>query len=208
MHILAICMPTTAEEFDALDQMHHLRAKVFQGRLSWKVRSVAGREYDEFDSLAPTYVVALSSQKRVVGCARLLPAVGTTMLQTVFPQLLEKGSLNSHRGMIESSRFCVDTQCEEGRTKGALHAATLAMFAGIVEWCMLNGYSEIATATDIKFERILNRAGWPLDRLGDPVMINETRSVAGILPADRESFELLRPPSYTSNFIAPPKQVA
>jgi N-acyl-L-homoserine lactone synthetase len=35
------------------------------------------------------------------------------------------------------------------------------MFAGIVEWCLAAGYHEIVTATDVRFERIHNRAGFP-----------------------------------------------
>lgn len=200
MHVKAIRNATTPEELDLLDQMHRLRATVFEGRLSWKVHCFDGREFDEFDALSPTYILATTPGQRVVGCARLLPAAGTTMLQSVFPQLLETGCLNSHSRMIESSRFCVDTGFE-GRGAGSLHAATLAMFAGIVEWSMLNGYSEIATATDVRFERILKRAGWPMRRLGAPTMINETHSVAGVLAADRVSFDRLRPENYRSSFM-------
>ena len=198
MRVTAIAKARTASEMRILDDMHRLRARIFQGRLSWNVRCTDGREYDEFDDLAPTYIIALSNRDAVIGCARLLPAVGTTMLGAVFPQLLRRGQLPAHPRMIESSRFCVDTECEEGRVDGSLHAATLTMFAGIVEWCMAHGYNEIATATDVRFERILKRAGWPMERLGDPTMINETRSVAGILPADAESFGRLRPAGYHS----------
>ncbi|MBB2687751.1 UNVERIFIED_ORG: acyl homoserine lactone synthase [Rhizobium etli] len=181
--------------------MHRLRATVFEGRLSWNVHCFEGKEFDEFDALSPTYILATTPEQRVVGCARLLPAAGTTMLQSVFPQLLESGHLASDSGMIESSRFCVDTTFAEGRGEGSLHGATLAMFAGIVEWSMLNGYSEIATATDVRFERILKRAGWPMRRLGAPTMINETHSVAGVLPADQTSFDRLRPEHYRSSFM-------
>jgi acyl homoserine lactone synthase len=208
MNILAIRKPRTPAELVIIDQMHRLRAKVFQGRLSWNVHCTDGKEYDEFDSLTPTYIVALSSRSRVVGCARLLPATETTMLQRVFPQLLETGRLFSHDAMIESSRFCVDTECEEGRADGTLHGATLAMFAGIVEWCLASGYTEIATATDVRFERILKRAGWPMRRLGMPTMINETRSVAGVLPADEVSFNRLRPDHYHSSFFDLQQKVA
>jgi acyl homoserine lactone synthase len=75
------------------------------------------------------------------------------------------------------------------------------MFADIVEWCLLKGYSELATATDVRFERILNRAGWPMRRLGSPTMINETRSVAGVLPVNFETFCRLRPERYSSSFV-------
>lgn len=200
MKVLAIRTPTAKSELEILDEMHCLRARVFRGRLSWNVLCVDGREYDEFDRQAPTYIIALSSTGRVVGSVRLLPAVGTTMLQSVFPQLLEGGHLESHRGMIESSRFCVDTADEEGRADGSLHLATLTMFAGIVEWCLMNRYSELVTATDVRFERILNRAGWPMRRLGRPTMINETRSVAGLLPINPQIFERLRPEQYHSSF--------
>jgi N-acyl-L-homoserine lactone synthetase len=201
MNVLAIRTPTTQRDLEILDQMHRLRAKVFQRRLSWNVQCIDGREYDDFDRLAPTYIIALSSRARVVGCARLLPATGSTMLGSVFPQLLHSGRLSAHRGMIESSRFCVDTDDEEGRVEGSLHSATLMMFAGIVEWCLLNGYTELATATDVRFERILNRAGWRMRRLGSPTMINETRSVAGVLPVDFETFDRLRPEPYSSSLI-------
>lgn len=208
MRVVAISQPRTATETRIIDEMHRLRARIFQGRLSWNVRCVDGREYDEFDSLSPTYILTLSDKDVVIGCARLLPAIGTTMLGSVFPQLLRRGVLPAHPRMIESSRFCVDTECKEGRVDGSLHTATLTMFAGIVEWSMANGYNEIATATDVRFERILKRAGWPMQRLGDPTMINETRSVAGILPADAESFRRLRPSNYQSTILAPRKKAA
>ena len=207
MYLITVRNPKGASEVRILDEMDRLQARIFQGRLAWNVRCVDGREFDEFDELSPTYLIALSGSKTVVGCARLLPALGITMLQAVFPELLREGHLPAHPAMIESSRFCADTSIEEGRGQ-ALHEATLSMFAGIIEWSIQNGYSEIATATDVRFERILGRAGWPMERLGVSTMINETRSVAGVLPPDWASFQRLRPPSYTSDFIAPRKQAA
>ena len=130
------------------------------------------------------------------------------MLEQVFPQLLETGQLHTHSQMIESSRFCVDTNAAAEREQAGLHSATLAMFAGIIEWSVLNGYREIVTATDVRLERILRRAGWPLSRLGSPAQINETRSIAGLLPADWESFDRLRPSFYSSSFFHHQKEAA
>ena len=197
MHIVALKEICTTET-ELLDEMYRLRGRIFQGRLAWQVQCVEGREYDEFDALSPTYIIAVTAADHVIGCARLLPASGPTMLETIFPQLLNETRLPSHTGIIESSRFCIDTSFAEGRGQ-AIHEATLAMFAGIVEWSMLNGYSEIVTATDVRIERILRRAGWPMARLGNPMMISETLSIAGRLPADRSTFERLRPASYTSD---------
>lgn len=182
-----------------LAAMHELRARVFAGRLGWDVSVGRGQEHDKYDDLAPTYILALTDSGTVAGCARLLPATGPTMLERTFPQLLAAGSLNAHAAVIESSRFCVDTSLEEGREEGQLHRATLTMFAAIIEWSMANGYSEIVTATDLRFERILNRAGWPMQRLGAPCAIGNTRAVAGRLPADQASFERVCPQGYRSS---------
>ena len=156
MHLIAIRTPKGAAEVRILDAMHCLRARVFQDRLGWNVRCIDGREYDEFDELSPTYIIALSGSETVVGCARLLPALGTTMLQAVFPDLIRERHLPAHPAMIESSRFCVDTSIEEGRGQ-ALHEATLSMFAGIIEWSIQNGYTEIATATAVAAVRLIPR---------------------------------------------------
>ena len=208
MRVVAIKNPKSEVERRLIHEMHRLRARIFRGRLAWTVRCTSGLEIDAFDKLEPTYVLCIDRSDAVIGCARLLPAIGGTMLERVFPQLLEMDQLATHHRMIESSRFCVDTNAAAEREQAGLHSATLAMFAGIIEWCILNGNREIVTATDVRLERILRRAGWPLSRLGSPAQINETRSVAGLLPADWVSFDRLRPSIYSSSFSLHQKEAA
>ncbi|MBO9134485.1 GNAT family N-acetyltransferase (plasmid) [Rhizobium sp. B230/85] len=198
MQVTTISPDRYVDHSNLLSQMHRLRAAVFGERLEWDVAISDAGERDEYDDLDPTYILAVTDDQKVVGCARLLPALGPTMLERTFPQLLATGSLNASASMVESSRFCVDTSLAAGRGGGQLHLATLTMFAGIIEWSMANDYDEIVTATDLRFERILNRAGWPMKRLGDPVAIGNTVAVAGTLPADRESFEGVCPHGYRS----------
>ncbi len=198
MQIMSVSADHYATNRSYLNQMHRLRAAVFGGRLEWDVTITEQGEWDQYDDLRPTYILAVSAGQKIVGCARLLPASGPTMLEQTFPQLLERGSLNANPATVESSRFCVDTSLEVGRGGGPLHLATLTMFAGIIEWSMANGYTEIVTATDLRFERILNRAGWPMKRLGEPSAIGNTIAVAGSLPADRNSFERVCPAGYRS----------
>ncbi|MBY2924427.1 GNAT family N-acetyltransferase [Rhizobium leguminosarum] len=207
MQVLAFSAPRTVQESHLLHLHFQLRARVFADRLGWEVDVTAGCESDGFDALRPTYVLAIAETGQLVGCARLLPALGRTMVADVFPSLLADGQLNAHAAMIESSRFCVDTALAEGRGTGSIHEATLTMFAGIVEWCIANGYTEIITVTDLRFERILARVGWPLRRLGEPKKIGVTMAVAGTLPADADTFMRLRPSDYRSE-LTPLSQVA
>lgn len=199
MEARAIHRRSSSSDCNLLSQQHRLRANVFADRLGWDVHVEDGEERDEYDQLDPTYIVAVRDSVQVLGCARLLPAIGPTMLEHTFPKLLASGGLHAHSAMVESSRFCVDTSSGKARELG-LHRATLTMFAGIIEWSIAHGYTEIVTATDLRFERILRRAGWPLTRLGTPCAIGNTVAVAGSLPADVESFERVCPPGYYSNF--------
>ena len=199
MQILAIPQ-TEITRSNLLWQMYRLRSRVFKDRLGWQV-APGKLELDEFDALKPTYLLALNSADRVVGCVRLLPAIGPTMLETQFPELLERGALFGHPQMVETSRFCVDTSLKHERSgTSQLHHATLCLLAGIVEWCLTEGYEEVVTATDLGLERILKRAKWPLHRLGEPRMIDRTKSVAGRLIVDLDTFERLRPKNYSSLF--------
>lgn len=182
-----------------LDSMHRLRARVFHERMNWDVNVIDGREADQFDDYSPAYILAVKGSNTVTGCARLLPANGPTLLSVLFPELIQSGLFKPHAAMIESSRFCVDTSIETGRTGQALHDATWTMFAAIIEWSMTNGYSELVTVTDIRIERILRRAGWPMVRIGDPKPIGNTIAVVGLLPTDEASFERVRPTSYRSS---------
>ncbi|MQX75928.1 acyl-homoserine-lactone synthase TraI [Sinorhizobium medicae] len=195
MRILTVSPDLYGRHPSFLKQMYRLRASVFGGRLEWDVSVTAGEERNRYDDFKPTYVLAVNERGMVAGCARLLPASGPTMLEYIFPELLEKGSLNPLPVMVESSRFCVDTSQTAGREGGQLHLVTRTLFAGIIEWSKGNGYSEIVTATDLRFERILKRAGWPMRRLGEPAAIGDTM---GSLPADRERFEQACPPGYRS----------
>lgn len=194
-----------------LDQMHRLRARVFYERLNWDVKVRDGREHDEFDLCQPTYILVVDARETVVGAVRLLPATGPTLLSVLFPEFGGQELFRSHTSVVESSRFCVDTSITApSETNGqgqALHCATWTLFAAIIEWSMANGYDELITATDLRIERILRRAGWPMARIGEPKPIGNTKAVVGLLPTNRTSFETVRPAGYSS-ILRPTRRAA
>ncbi len=85
MQVLAITNPRNAQEAQLLQQQYQLRARILSNRLGWDVDVVDGHELDAFDALGPTYILAISNSGEVTGCARLLPALGTTMVKDAFP---------------------------------------------------------------------------------------------------------------------------
>ena len=88
MQVTAICRAETSAELRLLEDMYRLRALIVGERLGW-VECQEDFERDEFDALDPTYILAVDTDDHVIGCARLLPACGPTMLESVFSSLLE-----------------------------------------------------------------------------------------------------------------------
>ena len=211
MRAIAISPEQFRSQAAILDRMYQLRARVFRDRLNWDVKVRDGRERDEFDLCQPTYILVVDARETVVGAVRLLPATGPTLLSVLFPELGGQGLFRPHAAMIESSRFCVDTSVtaayEPGGQGQALHSATWTLFAAIIEWSMANGYGELITATDLRIERILRRAGWPMARIGEPKLIGNTKAVVGLLPTNRTSFETVRPAGYSS-ILRPTRRAA
>jgi N-acyl-L-homoserine lactone synthetase len=191
--LIQLIAPERYGEFtDALNDMHRLRYRVFKERLGWDVETAGDLEVDEYDALRPTYLLLRGPETRLGGCVRFLPSLGPTMLRDTFPALLPSGPFVGSKDVWESSRFAIDL--DQGTDSGALGvaAATYEMFAGMVEFGLAQALTQIVTVTDLRVERILRRAGWPLDRLGPPRQIGKTQAVAGHLAVSLDALQTLR----------------
>jgi acyl homoserine lactone synthase len=168
-----------------------LRRRVFSDRLDWTVSVSDGLEIDQYDALTPTYLLVVDGRD-VVGCVRLLPTTGRNMLADTFPVLLDGRDAPKAATIWESSRFCVDTQKVAATAENGLKEATFLLFAAMIEWGQQHELQAIATVTDLRIERILRRAGWHLDRLGEPRQIGATKAVAGLLPVTDDALGAIR----------------
>jgi N-acyl-L-homoserine lactone synthetase len=108
MNVIVLSQPEFGMNLDLLASMFRLRRRVFRDRLDWTVSVSGDLELDVYDALNPTYLVMLSESREVVGCVRLLPTTGPTMLADTFPQLLAAEMPPRNSRILESSRFCVD----------------------------------------------------------------------------------------------------
>ncbi len=177
---------------DELADMHRLRYRVFKQRLDWDIQCSGEMEIDEFDALCPCYLLKRSSEERVTGCVRLLPTTGPTMLTETFSTLLNGSAAPASPRVWESSRFCLDPDHAGPLASQGVAKATYELFAGMVEFGLSRGLTDIVTVTDLLMERILRRASWPLRRLGQPRSFGRSRAVAGYLEVSPESLGRLR----------------
>jgi N-acyl-L-homoserine lactone synthetase len=188
--MMQLITPDNYAQFtDALADMHRLRFRVFKERLDWAVNAENGMERDRFDALEPAYLLYRRNDDQIHGCVRLLPTIGPTMLRDVFPQLLGGNPCPSDPKIWESSRFALDLSPEMPRSESGLARATFELFAGMIEFGLSRTLTGIVTVTDLRMERILRRANWPLERLGDAGMIGATQAVAGILEVSQAVLE-------------------
>lgn len=180
---------TFAEE---IAEMHRLRYRVFKERLQWDVQVSGEMEIDEFDALHPVYLIQRANDNHVQGCVRLLPSTGPTMLRESFSVLLDGNSFRAGPTIWESSRFSLDNTSGARDAIHGLAGATYELFAGMIEFGLSRQLTEIVTVTDARMERILRRAGWPLQRIGNARKLGSTQAVAGYLEVSTESLARIR----------------
>jgi hypothetical protein len=65
--------------------------------------------------------------------------------------------------------------------------ALMAGISAILEWGLSHDQEAVVTVTDVRFERILRRVGWPLARFFPPMQIDSTKALAGRLPISESS---------------------
>ena len=161
-----------------LDGMFRLRHEVFKERLAWDVGSRAGKERDIFDDLDPVYIVC-EDEGEVLGSWRLLPTTGPYMLQDVFPELLHGQPAPSAPDVWEISRFAVSKRVLGNESLGTINKVTNLLLDQLFAFSASRKISRIVAVSDVRFERILKRAGLLTQRFGPPLQIGVTRAVSG-----------------------------
>lgn len=177
---------------DELAAMHRLRYRVFKKRLDWDIQASGDMEVDDFDALGPCYLLQRSADSTVTGCVRLLPTTGPTMLRDTFAALLDGGAAPASPLIWESSRFGLDPDHTSPMASQGIAKATYELFAGMIEFGLSRGLTDIVTVTDVRMERILRRASWPLRRLGQPKAFGRSLAVAGYLAVSADSLGRVR----------------
>ena len=177
-----------------LENMHRLRAQVFQGRLGWDVNVVGGMEIDKFDDLDPAHIVNVGSDGRVLGCMRLLQTTGPHMLADVFSPLLDGEPPLRSSSIWEATRFCVDTG-NLGRGKGpnTISYVTSEIMIGAFEFGLASGIKDAVAVIDPIMDRVMKRSGnAPSGYLGSPKPMGKVTALAALMDCTKERIESIR----------------
>jgi len=171
--------------------MHKLRADVFADRLNWDVTCINGQERDQFDDLDPSYIMHSDASGRVDASCRLLPTTGSYMLKDVFPQLMGGREPPNDEHIWEVSRFAVMPPDQSDCGLGSLHRITQDLLIQLLAVGLANNLTAIVTVTEVRFERVLHRAGLTTHRFHKSMRIGSSNAVAGQTPVTIENLARL-----------------
>lgn len=190
------------EQVRLLDRMYELRHTVFAERLQWTSLNRSRREIDLYDVLSPIYLICRDPAGDVVGCWRLLPTTGPYMLKDIFPHLLWGAPAPEQSDIWEISRFAIDPQWRDYNSLGAIGSVVGQMLIDLFNFSEANGINRIVAASDIRFDRILKRAGLSTTHFGPAVRMENSSAVAGwaeITPENRARIENRLTDTYVPN---------
>lgn len=174
---------------DQLDEFHRLRNDIYVVERGWTgLRSVDGREYDQFDDGRSTYVLAIEDD-RVIGGARLRPTTLPHMLEEVCPQLAEVRGIPRGPNIIEWTRVFVIKERREGRYDGR---AIGEIFAGVVEYCERIGARQVQFVFETRWLQRFSEIGWKLRPLGLPDFIANDWWMAATFEVEPQLIHALR----------------
>lgn len=194
-----------------LDDMFELRARVFHERLGWDVKVHDGKEIDMFDDLDPAYLVALDDDYNVVGCNRMLQTTGPHMLSDVFHDILDGEPPLRSATVWENTRFCIDTERLKRSNSGRSVSYTACeLMAGITEYALESGLSDVISVVDPAMDRILKRCdNTPYGYLGKTVQVGKTKALAALSDITDERLARIRAfAGITGDIFADEDQVA
>ncbi len=175
-----------------IDGMHRLRRKVFHERMGWEVSVIRDWEIDGFDAFDPLYVLSIDERESVVGCLRLLPTTGYTMINDVFGEILPDNEPIVSPLIWESSRFAVDRDADIPIGPNGISRATAELGLGMNAVGMRLGLSHVVTVYDALVHRTLKRAACAGEPIAPAKRLGGTLSYAVLYEVGPETEQRVR----------------
>lgn len=158
--------------------MHRFRYETFVERLRWSLPLLEGVEQDRFDSEDAVYFIVHDVHEDVTACARLLPTLRPYMLAELFAELLGGRTPPRDPAVWELSRFAASVRKSgEGRVL-SLSRPTLNLLEAVFQFARDNAVGRLLLVTSIGIERLLLRESLDVHRLGPPVRMPDSLTVA------------------------------
>ncbi len=170
------------------------RHRVFIESLQWDLPCEPGHEQDEFDADGATHLAAFDGDA-VVGYARLLPTLRPYLLQKHFSHLIGNGVAPQSPQVWELSRFAAGQSAQPGSASDAKAQTRIGkrVLLEAVRFVMAQAGEQLVCCTTVAVERLAQRWGVDIERLGPPVRSSAGLLVAARIHCSRQTLEALDP---------------
>jgi acyl homoserine lactone synthase len=149
-----------------LEQMFHLRARIFHDHLRWDVKVTDGKERDKYDDEGPVYIIYTDRHgRKVKGSLRLLPTTGPTLLGDIFSDTVPDAVNLSAPTIWECTRFCLDGSVLQGAKEEILFASTVLLIA-LGDLAVKAGIESVIGNFDGSMLHLWRRIGCEVEVLG------------------------------------------
>jgi acyl homoserine lactone synthase len=149
-----------------LEQMFHLRARIFHDHLGWDVNVTDGKERDKYDDEGPVYIIYTDHHgRKVKGSLRLLPTTGPTLLADFFSDTIPDAVNLSAPTIWECTRFCLDGDVLYGAKEEVLFASTVLLIA-LGDLAVKAGIESVIGNFDASMLHLWRRIGCEVEVLG------------------------------------------
>jgi N-acyl-L-homoserine lactone synthetase len=188
MRTIAVNWETAHQHGEAWISHHRLRYRMFVERQRWDIPNYRGLEYDEFDTPAATYILAVDDQHRALGVARLIPTTRPYMVRSLWPHLVD-GDLPNSDLIWEASRF----GCDRGLEAGTRRRVIAQLILGCQEFGLTHGIECYLGVMPVWiFKRVIAANGCPVTCLGPTLRLQGQEIAAAYIGVSHSVLEAAR----------------
>lgn len=173
-----------------LEAMHRLRHDVLVGEMGWTaLRRDDGRDIDIYDHDETSYLLAITDDGEVVGCLRMIASVMPHLLGGTFADMCTFTGVRSGPEILEATRICVRS---DARNRPELGCVFTRITCGMLEYALLNSFTEITMMVATRHVPIMQRMGFQITPLGVPQVMDGTSVSAISVPVSRDLLRRIR----------------
>jgi acyl homoserine lactone synthase len=175
---------------DAFVSHFQLRYRSFVDGQYWNLSRYQGMEYDQYDTLAASYLCWQDSCGTVRGSVRVVPTDRPYMIKDLWPELIENRPLPDSLSVWEATRFCIDSSVSPELRRRIKHELVLAF----IEFGLRNDIREMVGIMPPKlWQNVFVKSGWDISYLGrEKDLGKDGIIVAGLMPISLAVLEKVR----------------
>lgn len=175
---------------DAFVSHFQLRYRSFVDGQYWNLSRYQGMEYDQYDTLAASYLCWQDSDGVVRGSVRVVPTDRPYMIKDLWPELIENRPLPDSLSVWEATRFCIDRSVSPELRSRIKHELVLAF----IEFGLRNDIKEMVGIMPPKlWQNVFVKSGWDITYLGKEKDLGKDGIiVAGLMPISLAVLEKVR----------------